>query len=1213
MVIISITPQSIKYLKKALWITILLPHAFNGYALPVKPQTVAGVIDVKTDQKSLLVKQSSSKAIINWQGFDIASDELVQFKQPDQHSVILNRVTGNNPSEIFGKLQANGQVFLVNANGITFSKGASVNVQGLVASTLDIKDDDFLQENYQFQGLGGKVINQGNIQANTIALLGSQVINQGWLIAKAEPTKKVSGLGSDRANVALLSGSKIKISFGSDELLAVDIEKGAYAALVENAQLIEADGGQVLLRAEAVNDLLGAAVNNSGIIQARGLTNTDGRILLLADMQSGTTTVSGRLDASATGNANGGFIETSAAKVTIKQEAVISTVAENGNNGAWLIDPNDIVIDNSGDAGTVSTSSIETALTLNSSVTLQTTTQGSAGGNGDIFVKEDIDWSTDGSVLQLMAENDLHIDANITATGKNSGVKLFTGLSYNTANNWDKGFTNAEFASSEHLQFSAGNKISLAGEDAIFQLDNRNYQVINGNNSGIAGLTALDELQNLDATNYNALGLDIDAAATVGWNGSQGFDPLGSAGKLKGFEGLNHIITDLVINRSSENDVGLFKWADDTDTAYLKNLHLQDGWIKGKGNVGSLLGSAHKLVLHNTSSSVDITASSNIAGGLLGTANDFLSIATSFTDMQINGKKFVGGLVGSAEKGADISDSYSLGNINANSGSGGIVGIGKGLTLTDVYSTGDIVGNSNVGGIIGKSDQYINGSIVTKSSLNKVYSTGDISGTGFRHGGIVGSAKNTDISQAFSSGNITGSNHSNGSYGGIAGVAEDGDITDVYFSGTVSGTYYGGGIVGLSRGNTITNAFVSGTVNTQAGTTFNGGAVIGRSVTNTLENVVFDAGIRTGAIGEDVGIATDLATTQGINSSAMKQSSNYTGFDFGSCGVGGTWCIVEGKTTPGLNALRSDIAVSFAAVGNHSNIYDANPFQVNIGAYTVDKGAWSIFDEGAGLQTNSKNVASYNGTDLNLTGLYSSQYNLDWSAVGSGLNITAKDLNVTAIGTNKEYDRTINATVSLASNKEAADDLSFNFDSTFSDINVAIGKNVSVTNISLSGVDASNYNLINTSAATSADIFAKNISATASVNDKTYDASTQTSGLVLSSLGVIGADDISFSANTSEFIDKNIAANKTVNVTGISLQGVDASNYNLLNTTANTTASITPLLLEEFNSGCIHSGFKGCSKQLALHKTSQDVDTLADQPTLKINVIDGGLQLTPTN
>ena len=106
-------------------------------ALPEGANLVVGQATVSTPSaNAMVVTQGSDKAILNWQAFNIGVGQSMQFVQPNAASVALNRVVGANPSSIYGSLNANGQVFLINPTGVMFAPGAQVDVGGLVASTL---------------------------------------------------------------------------------------------------------------------------------------------------------------------------------------------------------------------------------------------------------------------------------------------------------------------------------------------------------------------------------------------------------------------------------------------------------------------------------------------------------------------------------------------------------------------------------------------------------------------------------------------------------------------------------------------------------------------------------------------------------------------------------------------------------------------------------------------------------------------------------------------------------------------------------------------------------------------------------------------------------------------------------------------------------------------------------------------------------------------
>ena len=104
---------------------------------------------------SVIVNQSSQRAIVNWHTFNIGTGESTRFNQPNSSSITLNRVTGGmGPSTINGMLSANGRVFVINRDGMLFGRDARINTAGFVASTSDIKNSDFMAGRYNFNRPG---------------------------------------------------------------------------------------------------------------------------------------------------------------------------------------------------------------------------------------------------------------------------------------------------------------------------------------------------------------------------------------------------------------------------------------------------------------------------------------------------------------------------------------------------------------------------------------------------------------------------------------------------------------------------------------------------------------------------------------------------------------------------------------------------------------------------------------------------------------------------------------------------------------------------------------------------------------------------------------------------------------------------------------------------------------------------------------------------
>ena len=400
------TGSGVRFALRGLSLMVALAFTVNAQALPAGGMVAAGVASINTGTTNTTINQSSQNAVINWQSFNIAAGQSVQFVQPNSSAVVLNRVLGADPSNILGNLSANGKVFLVNPNGVLFGKGASVNVGGLLASTLNITNADFLAGNYALSGAGtGTVLNQGSINANGgyVALLGANVSNEGVIAAQ---------LGS----VTLAAGAAMTLDMAGDGLLNVTVKEGLLNALVQNGGLIRADGGQVLLTTQAAGSLLQSAVNNTGVIQAQTLQNHNGTIKLLAGMGSGTVNVGGKLDASAPNGGDGGFIDTSGAHVKVADETLVTTNAAQGQTGTWLIDPPDFTVAAGSDiaGATLSANLVTTNVTLSSA-------SGIAGVNGDVNINEAVVWTASGAAttLTLNAVNDVNFNAEVTATTGN--------------------------------------------------------------------------------------------------------------------------------------------------------------------------------------------------------------------------------------------------------------------------------------------------------------------------------------------------------------------------------------------------------------------------------------------------------------------------------------------------------------------------------------------------------------------------------------------------------------------------------------------------------------------------------------------------------------------------------------------------------------------------------------------------------------------------
>lgn len=265
---------------------------------PTGGAVIAGQVHIgQPDALTTLVQQASQNAVINWQQFNVGGQELVQFVQPSASAAILNRIVGGSPSEILGNISANGRVFLINTQGVMFGAGSRVDVAGLVASTLDIADADFMNGRYVLagNGSGAGVVNQGQIRAadgGFVILAGDSARNSGLIQAR---------LG----DIVLASGSAMTLDLNGDGLINYRVDGAALsqAAGVANSGQLLADGGRVLMSAEVARGLVRDVVNNSGLIRATGVAEENGEIVLVG--AGGNVVNTGTLDASSASGTGG--------------------------------------------------------------------------------------------------------------------------------------------------------------------------------------------------------------------------------------------------------------------------------------------------------------------------------------------------------------------------------------------------------------------------------------------------------------------------------------------------------------------------------------------------------------------------------------------------------------------------------------------------------------------------------------------------------------------------------------------------------------------------------------------------------------------------------------------------------------------------------------------------------------------------------------------
>jgi filamentous hemagglutinin family protein len=712
--------------------------ALSATTHPQGGKVVSGSASISQVGNTTDIRQSSSDVAIDWLSFSIGAQSSVDFIQPSASAVAVNRISGSNGSEILGHLDANGQVYLINPNGVLFGKGSQVNVGGLVASTLDITGSSDSSRSFSGSSIAS-IVNQGTISAANggyVALIGNRVSNEGVITAQ---------LGT----VALGSGSAVTLDFSGDRLVHLQVDQSTLNDLAANKQLIEADGGLVIMTAGAQRSLLASVVNNSGVIEARTALNHEGTIELLGGMSAGTVQVGGTLDASAPQGGNGGSIETNAAHVEVSKDAKVTTAASQGLTGSWLIDPEDFTVAPTGGDITGATLSKELNAT---SVTLESSAGSKApSGSGNVNIDDAVSWSAN-TRLTLTAANNVNVNKNITATG--STAVLF--IKPDTVNGTEKASGTGSF------DLQAGTSITLSGANASLWITTPSYTLGTGaqinlanvsptsttalaigatdytviNSLGAAGSTTGTDLQGIEGklSGHYALGSNINASATATWNSNgaatpvyAGFTPIGSAAApfTGTLEGLGHTISGLSIDRPTMSDVGLI--GESGKTAVIQNVGLIGGSVSGASYVGALVGQSGGAV-NNSYATASVSGTSYVVGGLVGQTSG--TVSDSYATGSVAGiGNGVGGLVG--QNNGSISDSYATGGVaGADLEVGGLVGQNQ-ATVIDAYATGNVKGVNDVGGLVGYN-------VGSHSAISTSYAKGAVSGSGSNAGGFAG-------------------------------------------------------------------------------------------------------------------------------------------------------------------------------------------------------------------------------------------------------------------------------------------------------------------------------------------------------------------------------------------------------------------------------------------------------------------------------------------
>jgi filamentous hemagglutinin family protein len=838
--------------------TSLVVAPAQAQNLPTGGSVAAGNVSMAAPTPTQLnITQTSQSAVVNWQSFSVGQGYGVNIQQPNSTSALLNRVTGNAPSTIAGSLTANGQVYLVNPNGIAITRSGVVNTGGFVASTLGISDSDFMSGKRTFTGNGASagVSNAGTItigQGGFAALLGGTVENAGNIEV---PLGRI-GLGS---------GERVTLDFAGDGFLqvAVPTKSGGNDALIRNSGVIRADGGSVIISAATAREAARNAVNISGVVQARTIGGRSGSIVIgggvggavkitgqvaatSAETTGGSVTVTGQhiaLDGAlidVTGRTGGGTIRIGGGRqgqgplqhadtVHVDATTIIRADATTAGNGGDVVLWSDQLTmfagtitarggfqtGNGGQAEvsgkamlgytgftdlTAANGKFGTLLLDPFNVTISNGTT-NTNNTGGIFAPTSNDSIINAATLMTALGG-----ANVTITTGSGGaqagnITVAAPLTWSTA-------TTLELIAAGGIAINAPISITGAGGLALTATAQAGITTTGltfGNGASVDyGATDKGGSFSLNGTNYTLVYsmAQLDAIDGVYAVDGSALEVYGTG--LAGNYALatNLVATDitytqaLVATNSSDRADTQFAGRLDGLGHTVTGLTIDApdlGWVGLLGFVSGANASVSNIGLVGG----NVSGRSD-SGSLVGWLDKGV-VQNSFSSVSVTSTELIaGGLVG-FNAGGTIQSSHASGTVSSPYVVGGLVGWNDNFGfVTNSYATGAVTGDNEVGGLMG-----YNYGLVSNS-----YATGAVTSSNYDAGGLIGYNAGT-VQLSHASGTII----SGAGAGGLIGGSEASSVvSDSYATGVVTSTEsLAGGLMGYNGGS-VSNSYATGTV-----------------------------------------------------------------------------------------------------------------------------------------------------------------------------------------------------------------------------------------------------------------------------------------------------------------------------------------------------------------------------------------------------------------
>ena len=1005
---------------------MLLPNW--GYALPSGGNVVTQNGSIVTNGSSMNITGSGNVAI-NWNSFDIAQNETVNFQKMN---AVLNYVSGGSRSEIYGKINGAGvNVFLVNPSGILFGKTAQVNVGQLMASTRRLEAGELTGFNGSLAPLmaakaaevQADIINLGKLTAGKLVLEGNNLSIIGADSLDVVDKSQITLRANENINIGYEVTDKTTINVGDGQgntYQVSDYGKGGgtkASDVLSGASVTDLIGGAKSINdAMLVHDVyeLQAIDRNTSLVN--GSSYVVGNYMLAGDIEAEVTKNwnSGR-GFESIGNfyrpytgedPTGGFAGIFDGGSYSIKNLYIKKIENYDTGYIGLFDciAKGAVVSNINMAG----GHIEAVSSFGSIAGLNWGTIHNVVNSAELVSKGGfvggIVGTNGGLIRDAVNNGELNIYGNSGGIAGVNGDTVWnnTGTLVNVKNtgninSFEMGNiggvvgTNSKNGTIKFAENTAKVELTDSGGSSVGGISGSNYGLMeNLKNSGtIVGYVYSD----------NTMGVSC-VGGIVGENDSSGI--------VRNAENFGTVSGDNTIGGiAGSNEEGVLE--------EVKNL---SGTVTSKGmSVGGVTGYNTGKIKDSCNNAV-INCGTIYAGGIAGsngTGNLKGSIINSYNTGAVTGNNLVGGITGRNDPGSLITASYNTGNVTGikvdSSGFsqvGGISGYNKGIINGESYNTGSVEANGYaVGGIVGYnyetsdiSNVYNTGNVTggtfyiggitgySKGGLQKVYNTGNISGaSGAKYlGGITGYTLN-NVADTYNTGDIS---CIRGQYlAGIAGYSKDASITNSWNVGDITGSHYLAGIVGYS-GSSVSNSYNEGKI-TGTGTSQYSAGIVGYSKDNRITNV-YNLGSITGCsanFGEISGAGNSTITNAYYKTDAgYKKYDDDTEYstveEFNEAFLAGMqesdkalWLTYGDKTTMLLKGLLKPLDIN---IGNIEAEYTGSGYTGLAQAIADKLAEQGIIIDVAKLLTDSKTeIGEYDLSDL----LYSTQD-------GYALNVTGK-------------------------------------------------------------------------------------------------------------------------------------------------------------------------------------------------------------------------------